>query len=227
MRVHGDLGGEGEEFLLHPVELAQMAVERIAAEGIEREGFEPGDVLHRKQIGGRGGDEPLMEHGVDAVLDSGAVGGEHGSLGGALAHEAGGVIGDPDFGQVIGAKQLSQDQGVDLVGFDFGAGDGFGAEGIADDELVNQRLKDGGDGPGVGGGFDGDDAVPRRQAGGGEGFKRGSGGGETGAVEDAAVLGEQDGFDFFLVEIQTGECHTVRVLCELAFAAFSGCRQGG
>ena len=46
-------------------------------------------------------------------------------------------------------------------------------------------------------------------------------------MEDAAVLGEQDGFDFFFVEIQTGECHTVRVLCELAFAAFSGCRQGG
>ena len=44
--------------------------------------------------------------------------------------------------------------------------------------------------------------------GGGEGFERGAGGGETGAVEDAAVLGEQDGFDFFFVEIQTGECHT-------------------
>ena len=119
------------------------------------------------------------------------------------------AIRDPDFGQVIDAEQLSEDQGVDLVGFDFGAGNGFGAEGIADDDLVHQRLKDGGDGPGVGGGFDGDDAIECRQVRGGEGFQRGSGGGETGAVQDAAVLGEQDGFDFLLVEIQTRECHNV------------------
>ncbi len=44
---------------------------------------------------------------------------------------------------------------------------------------------------------------------GGEGFKGGSGGRETGAEKEAAVLGEQDGFHFFLVEIQTSECHNV------------------
>jgi hypothetical protein len=80
---------------------------------------------------------------------------------------------------------------------------------------MDERLEDGGDGPGVGGGFDGDGGGIRRQAGSGEGFERGAGSREAGAVEDAAVFIENNGFDFFLVEIESGECHNCEhSLCE-------------
>lgn len=99
-----------------------------------------------------------MKNGVNAVLDSGAVRGEHGALGGAPAHETGLIVGDPDCGQIAGADQLRQGERVDLIGFDFGAGDGFGAQRVADHDLMDERPEDGNDGPGVGGGFDGDGA---------------------------------------------------------------------
>ena len=45
-------------------------------------------------------------------------------------------------------------------------------------------MKDGGDRPGVGGGFDG---------------------GEAGTVEDFALAVDDAGFDFFFMEVETGE----------------------
>jgi hypothetical protein len=152
-------------------------------------------------------DEPLMKYGMDAVFDAGAVGGKHGAFGGALAHQPGLFVGNPDFRQIAGADELGQGERIDFVGFDFGAGDGFGAQRVADHDFVNQRLENGGDGPGIGGGFDGGHGGVRRKMGLGESFESGAGGREAGAVEDAAVVVEQDGFDFFLVEIETGECH--------------------
>ena len=101
-------------------------------------------------------DQALVEDRVNAVFDPGAVGGEHGAFGGALAHEAGLVVGNPDIGEITGAQKLGESEGIDLVGFDFGGGDGFGAQRVADDEFLDQWPEDGGDGPGVGGGFDGD-----------------------------------------------------------------------
>lgn len=53
------------------------------------------------------------------------------SFGGALAHEAGVTIGNPDLGQVAGTEQSSQHESVDLAGIDFGGG--FSAEGITQD----------------------------------------------------------------------------------------------
>ena len=47
--VHGDLRGESGEFLFDALELAQVAVERIAAEGIEGESFQPGEVLRENR----------------------------------------------------------------------------------------------------------------------------------------------------------------------------------
>jgi len=151
-------------------------------------------------------DQALVEDRVNAVFDPGAVGGEHGAFGGALAHEAGLVVGNPDIGEITGAQKLGESEGIDLVGFDFGRRDGFGAQGVADDQRVDQRAEDGGDGPGVGGGFDGDADVIG-EMGFGEGFERLTGGGETGAMEDVALLVNEGGFDFFFVEIQTGKCH--------------------
>ena len=85
-------------------------------------------------------------------------------------------------------------------------GDGFGAQRVADDEFLDQWPEDGGDGPGVGGGFDGDGGVGG-EAFFGEGVEGFAGGGETGAVEDVALIVDEGGFDFFFVEIQTGKCH--------------------
>lgn len=144
---------------------------------------------------------------MEAVLDAGPVGGEHGAFGGALAHEAGFGIRDPDFGQVTGAGELGEGKGVDFIGFDFGARDGFGAERVADDDFVDEGFEDVGDGPGVGGGLDGGDGFGGGEVTFGEGFEGSAGGREAVAAEDFAVFGEEDGFDFFFVEIQSGECH--------------------
>jgi hypothetical protein len=57
-----------------------------------------------------------VENGVDAVFDAGAVGREHGAFGGALAHEAGFVVEDPDVGEVAGADELGESEGVDFIG---------------------------------------------------------------------------------------------------------------
>jgi len=204
--VHGDLLGERGEFLFDAIELAEMAVERIAAERIERKGFEPREVFAREQVAGGRFDEALVKDRMDTVLDAGAVGGKHGAFGGALTHEPRFVVGNPDFWEIAGAQELGEREGIDFVGFDFGGGDGFGAQRVADNQPGDQRLEDGGDRPGVGGGFDGDGGVGGEVRF-GEDFEGFAGGGETGTMEDIALVVDEGGFDFFFVEIQTGECH--------------------
>ena len=100
--VGGDLGGTGFELCFDLGQQAEVAVERFAAVGIELE-------LRRARRGWswrrdrrRGREEPVVEHGVDAVLEAGAVGDEHGAGGGLAAHGLGFRIGIPDAGQIAG-----------------------------------------------------------------------------------------------------------------------------
>src|ERR1700682_1782880 len=59
--------------------------------------------------------------------------------------------------------------------------------GLLTTTFKNEGLEDGGDGPGIGGGFDGGHAV-LKQVGFGEGFESGAGGREAGTEEDLAVF---------------------------------------
>lgn len=154
-----------------------------------------------------------MKDGVDAVLDASAIGGEHGALGGEIAHAASLFVGDPDGGEEVGAEELSEHVGVDLVSFDSGLCDGLGAERVGNGERGAEGLEDRGDGPGVGGGFQDDVAIGCEGVGDGEVDDGVASGGEAGAVEDLALVVDDASFDFFLMEVEAGEtlCHT---LCE-------------
>ena len=141
-----------------------------------------------------------MEDRVDTVLDPRAVVDEHRSLSRALAHAARFRIGDPDAGKEVHAEKLSEDLGVDLVGLDFGLSDHLGAERITDDDFFDEGSEDGGDGPGVGGGFQ-SDAIVFGEMFPGERFDDGAGGEEALGEDDFAVVVEDHGLDFFLVDI--------------------------
>lgn len=207
MSMLGHLGSEEFDFGFDVGELAEVAVEGLAARGIEVELGEPAEVGGGEEIAGRGLDEALVEDGVDAVLEAGAVADEVGALGGEVAEGLGGGIGDPDGGEELGAEELDEDLGIDLVGFDAGFGDGAGFEGVGGDNLADEGLEQGGDGPGVGGGFEGEEGVwgevvlSKVEEG-------GAGGGEAAAVEGLALVIDDDGLDDFLVEIEGGKWHT-------------------
>jgi len=207
--VGGALIGDGGDLLLQSVEEAQLAVDGGAAFRIQsrRRVTEPSQILDGEQIALGGFDQALMEEGVDAVLDASPVADEHRTPGGALAEEP--RIGgrDPDVGKVVDAKELSQNLSIDLVGFDFGLSDGLGAERIADDHFLDQGLEDGDDGPCVSGGFRCNRIVlgavlPH------EGFDDGASGEEALRESDFISVVDDDGLDFFLVDIETTKWHT-------------------
>jgi len=115
------------DFLLDGLQQAQVAVDHLAAVVIEIEVAESFDAAWTEQVGGGLGDEAFGEHGVQAVLDRRAIGDEGGSAAGKSVEALRGGIGFPDARQEVAAQELGEDQGIHLVGFDLGFGNGFGA----------------------------------------------------------------------------------------------------
>ncbi len=101
--LDGEIVGERGEFCFETGELAQMTVQGLAAQGIELEGGQPGAGARLEQIAGGRLDQALVEHGVDAVLQAGAVGHQVGALGGESAAAARVGIRLPDPGQEVAA----------------------------------------------------------------------------------------------------------------------------
>lgn len=116
--------------------------------------------MKRFESGGVGQrDEALVEHGVEAIFEARAAGGEIGAPGGEMAELLGLGVGDPVAGQEIGAQQVHQHRGIHPVGLDAGLGDGAGFKRIERNDFAHEGLKQACDGTGVGGGLDGDDGV--------------------------------------------------------------------
>src|SRR5271165_1499509 len=198
--------GEIEDLLFDVTDLPKIAIQRLAAQRIDVELAKPGQRLRAEEIVVRSLDQALMQDGMDAILDAGAVGHQRGALGGLMAKRDGGWIGDPHARQEIAAQQVGQHQRVDLIGFDFGFGDGAGAQRVGDHHFGNKGLQQADHGPGVGGGFNGNVGAGRQMLAGeaGDGFP---GGGEVVAMEHASGVVEDYGFDDFLVQIERGKWH--------------------
>ena len=202
----GEFGGEESEFGFDLIEEAELGVEGIASVLVDGDlCAEPEKIGDGEEIAGGVGDEALVEDGVGAVFDASAVADEHGALRGEIAHAAGLVVGDPDGGKEIGAEELGEDERIDLIGFDFGLRDGLGTERVGDDDVGAEGLEKSGDGPGVGGGFDGDGAVEFEGVDDGEVGDGVARGGEASAVDYFALAVDNAGFDFFFMEVETGE----------------------
>src|SRR5271166_5472665 len=200
-----ECAGEIENLLFDVTELPELTIERLAAERIDLELAEPGQRARREEIVVRSGNQALVQNGVDAILDAGAVGDEVGALGGLMAEGDGGLVGDPDARKKVCAQKIGQHQRVHLVGFDFGFGDGARAQRVGDHHLGNEWLEQANDGPGVGSGFNSDVSVGGKVAGEvREGFP---GGGKVVAMEDSSGVVEDYGFDDFLVQIERGKWH--------------------
>lgn len=131
--------------------------------------------------------------------------------GGQPAHLAGQRIGLPDAGQVVCAQQLGQHPGVDLVGLDLGGCDGLGAQGVGDEHLGDVGLEDVCDGPGVGGGLEGQ-PVFRAELLGGKGFERLSCGGKAVTMCDLSLRIENASLDDALVDVESDELYHGRRL---------------
>jgi len=189
-----DLGLEGGE-------LAEVAVEGEVEVVGQGELVEPGEVSSGKEVAGGGLEEGVVEDGVDAVFDASAVGGEVGAGGGEVAEGGGVGVGDPDFGQEVGAEELGEDEGVDFVGFDAGLGDGAGAQGVGDDEAREEGLEEGDDGPGVEGGLEGE-LVGGLEVSLGEVEEGLAGGGEADFENEFAVGVNGGTLDLFFVDIE-------------------------
>ena len=79
-------------------------------------------MVKRSHIAGRSREVEAEEHPAQPVFGHAALGGEMVAMddqGPQLAHVG---WGDPNFRQQVGGQQVSQDQGVTFVMFDFGAG---------------------------------------------------------------------------------------------------------
>ena len=202
-----DLIGKLLQFGFHLHQQSQLTVQRLLALGIKGECGQPLEVSRAEQIALRCFDEAMVQDGMDAILDAGAVGDEHGAVSSLAAQELGVGIGKPDAGQEARAQQLREHECIDAIGFDFGFGDGAGAHGIGDDDFLYERLEDANHGPGIGGGFDGEQVLLGQMAA-GEAFQRRSGGGEAFAVDQVAGVVQDGGFHDFLVEIESGKWHT-------------------
>src|SRR5271165_1264285 len=200
-----ECAGEIENLLFDVTELPELTIERLAAERIDVELAEPGERARREEIVVRSGNQALVQNGVDAILDAGAVGDEVGALGGLMAEGDGGLVGDPHARKKVCAQKIGQHQRVHLVGFDFRFGDGARAQRVGDHHLGNEWLEQANDGPGVGSGFNSDVSVGGKVAGEvREGFP---GGGKVVAMEDSSGVVEDYGFDDFLVQIERGKWH--------------------
>src|SRR5271165_3377712 len=200
-----ECAGEIENLLFDVTELPELTIERLAAERIDVELAEPGERARREEIVVRSGNQALVQNGVDAILDAGAVGDEVGALGGLMAEGDGGLVGDPHARKKVCAQKIGQHQRVHLVGFDFRFGDGARAQRVGDHHLGNEWLEQANDGPGVGSGFNSDVSVGGKVAGGvREGFP---GGGKVVAMKDSSGVVEDYGFDDFLVQIERGKWH--------------------
>ncbi len=196
----GDLGFDH-------VEKEELAGEAGAVEGVEVNRGEPGEVGVGEEVAGGEGDHPLVEDGMDAVFDAGAVLGKVGAFGAALTKFGGLGIGGPDGGEETGAEELGEDEGIDFVGFDTGGRNGAGGEWVGDVDGVDEGLEEADEGPGVGGGFDGDLVLFGEMLG-GEGDGAFVSGGEAFLEFNFAVVGDERGFYFFFVEIETYKWHT-------------------
>jgi RHS repeat-associated protein len=189
--------------------LAEQAIERLAASGVERETVEPGEVFSRKQVPGGSLDESLVEDGVDAVLEPCAVAGKAGAFGGLQAKVARVIVWDPDRWQVIEPEQMGQDLGVDLVGFDLCLCDGAGLQRVANSDGVAEGTEDSDHSPRVKSGLH-RDLVKGREVALREVCDALSRGGEAMAEGDLAGIVEDDSFDIFLVQIETSEWHKIK-----------------
>lgn len=200
----GEIEGGAFDLDFDVVEEAELTIEGVTSVGIERQGAEPSEVVGGEEIAAGSGDESLMKDGVRAVFDACSVGNKHGAFCGEMAEALGVRWRNPDGRKEVDAEKLSENERVDFVGFDFGLGDGFGAEGIGDCDGGTERLEQSGDRPGVGGGFESDVAICEVVGDGemGDGL---AGCRKTITAEEFAVFVEDAGFDFLLVEVETGE----------------------
>jgi hypothetical protein len=213
---------------LHQFQLGEQTVQRAAAHWIELDLAEPADAAGGIEQARGGLDEALVEQGVNAVLEPGAVVSERGALGGLAAQQARAGVGAPDCGQVVEPQQMRQYGGVDLVGLDLGLRNGAGQQRIGDGEAADMRSQHIGDFPGVEGGLQRDlvllAEMLARELGQG-----GGGGGKALTMSDAALVVHHAGLDFALVEIQSGEWHTEKrpFFVKVSRESRAACRREG
>ena len=102
--VLGDPIGEVLELGFHQRQQAELAMERFLALLVEGQPFQPGQMGRAEQIAGGSFDQTMVEDGVDAVLEAGAVCHQHRAAGALPAHVLGFRIGNPDTRQVVAAQ---------------------------------------------------------------------------------------------------------------------------
>jgi hypothetical protein len=154
-------------------------------------------------------EQPPGQQALEVVLGPRPLGHQGGAVSEQAAEPLGAVVGLPDRGQVVATEELGEDLGVDLVGLDLGLGDGVGLERIADDDLGDEGAEDVDDGPGVGGGLQGE-VVALAELGPGERLQLLSQAAGAAAVGDLALVIEGTDFDELLVEIEADvstHCH--------------------
>ena len=146
-----------------------------------------------------------MQDGMDAVLDASAIRAQIGPLGALLAQAPGLTVRDPHSRQIAAAQQLRQGERVHFVGFDFGFGNGAGAQGIGNHHLPAEGLQERSYRPAVGCRFQRHRTVAQVLAGkvlNGFALR-----GNALPQNQVSILIHDGAFDFLFVYIESGEVH--------------------
>lgn len=193
-------------FFLDGAQKSKLGVEKSTRVGFELESVDPLATHSAKKAIERYFDQPLVENGMNAILDSRSVCDQRGAVSCDSAQRLSMLVGLPNAGEKIRTKKLSQYFGVNFVGLDFRLGDGARTERVRDNDLPNQWLEHCDDAPSVAGGLERDSTVAGAVCL-GKFLQRFAIAGEAHPAQYLAAAVENASLDFSFVDIQADEAH--------------------